>query len=84
MDLEHGKPRKDTLSEIKILSMDFDSPFLVKMIESFQTKTHMILVLEYCGEGDLTSRLPSEPQDTPSLDENVYPLSSFHHSFQYS
>ena len=47
---------KNLHDEIQILK-NLDSPFIIKLYETFKTKKHYYLILEYCNGQDLDSLL---------------------------
>eukprot|EP00421_Protoceratium_reticulatum_P068336 CAMPEP_0168415366 /NCGR_PEP_ID=MMETSP0228-20121227/30197_1 /TAXON_ID=133427 /ORGANISM="Protoceratium reticulatum, Strain CCCM 535 (=CCMP 1889)" /LENGTH=457 /DNA_ID=CAMNT_0008429177 /DNA_START=9 /DNA_END=1379 /DNA_ORIENTATION=- len=51
--------RRRFRQEVAIMKM-IDHPNIIKLVETFETKTHMYLVMELCTGGDLYQRLSSE------------------------
>lgn len=44
-------------NELVILKTDFDSPFIIKYVDSFRERNNMYIVLEHCGGGNLRAEI---------------------------
>jgi NIMA (never in mitosis gene a)-related kinase len=50
------KAVQDTLNEVRFLA-SFEHPNVVLFLEAFVVKRDMCIVMEYCGSGDLSSKV---------------------------
>lgn len=60
MALFSSNSREDLLVEIKIQA-SLDHPNIVRIIESFDNKTGIFVVMELCSGGDLEKKLRTQP-----------------------
>ena len=74
-----GVSRAEILNEIDTLK-ELDHPFIVRLIETFEDKQHIYLVMERCFGNDLFSRAPYSEKSAARITSQILSAVAFMHS----
>ena len=74
-----GVSKAEILNEIDMLK-ELDHPFIVRLIESFEDRQHIYLVMERCFGKDLFSRAPYSEKSAARVTSQILSAVAFMHS----